>query len=177
MAPRTFLDLPFEIRDIIYHYALARRYIRVPQPAERDAKKLWSNTFHSSEQSDSSETAKTPLMNSNDIVWRNDFVHLSEQQRQTLGEWPTAFPRLATGLFLTCRLVLDEALPVFYSTNTFMLECTMNWWPLYNFLCCIGPANVSHVLKLGVFNARPLHHDLHSASNRFEQPDYIEAID
>ena len=95
------LDLPGEIREKIYRYALTK-----PEPIN-----LWPNSFHPYMIGDSDRERRSSTLRA--VRNQHDLLYVRKE--------------MATGLLGTCRMVYDEAAYYFWSENTFRFSGKGGW--------------------------------------------------
>jgi transcription elongation factor Elf1 len=125
------LDLPGEIRALIYHAALVRiepidlwpcKYIENPGSVPSLAPRL----------------AKARNSGSEPIFRRQDDLQYVRKE-------------MAIGLVATCKQVQQEAGHLFWRENTFRFSSDIEWYGIRRFFAAIGPRPISLLRNLQVF--------------------------
>jgi hypothetical protein len=131
----TFLNLPGEVRTLIYRAALVK-----DTPID-----LWPNKFIED------NTADPTLLN-------RLFISKHTEDRSSV-EWVTVRDQhdlqyvrknMATGILATCKQVRMEATMLFWGENSFRFSGDFDWTGLRRFLTTIGPEARSRIRSLEV---------------------------
>jgi transcription elongation factor Elf1 len=132
------LNLPGEIRTLIYHAALVRlepidlwprKYIEHPEDVPSLASRL----------------AKAQEKSQYGLDTRSSFIFRQQEDLQHVRK------EMAIGLVATCKQIQQEAGHLFWSENTFRFSSDLKWYGLRRFLSAIGPRPISLLRNLQVF--------------------------
>lgn len=128
-----FLDLPGEIRTMIYYAALWR-------PTSID---LWPADYIEEPEKDTALTVRIAKVKAKAAPstdrYRNqkDLLYVRKE--------------MATGLLATCSQVFNEAQHIFWRENTFRFSGDREWFGARRFLGSIGPRALSQLRSLELF--------------------------
>ena len=130
----SFLNLPPEIRNLIYDYALVN-----PTPID-----LWPHLFHTDLSNDSAWQSRM-------LSW-NGPAALDELPFKTRNQASLLHVReqMAVGLLETCRQVYNEAALYFWADNHFRFSGHSGWQGLLRFFLTIGPAARARIRRMDV---------------------------
>jgi hypothetical protein len=141
-----FLELPGEIRMLIYEAALIK-------PTSID---LWPHKYVETPDEDPTLVARISKASEEYETRR-----LSDRRGIHLNRWVPRFRRqddlqyvrkkMATGLLATCKQICREATPIFWRKNTFRFSGDTEWLGVRRFLDSIGPEAICRLRKLEVF--------------------------
>lgn len=132
---QTFMSLPREIRDAIYHLALSSS-----APIT-----VWKGERVQEPQFDTASASYEDFINGT-YIWRRFVDH------QAMTTWRSA---VATNLLFCTRTVSREAAAVIYKQNIFCFRGEHNWDPVLSWLQAIGKENRNHLSTLDINAYKP----------------------
>jgi len=124
--PRSLLDLPAEVRNLIYHFTLVKDESIDLWPASRHC----VNGFL--------EEGAGPRDHGGDMGIFGQVMRVMRRGLQV-------------NLLRTCKSISSEATPILYGRNEFRFTMEDCWVPLHTFLITIGERNRAFIRSLSVF--------------------------
>lgn len=123
---RSLLDLPSEIRQLIYNFALVKDELLDLWPASKY-----------------------------DVIPYPDAHYTTRDHRGDWAKFRLAIWSMRQGLTVNilraCKTINSEATPILYGRNEFRFTMEDGWVPLHIFLIMIGKRNRAHIKSLSVF--------------------------
>lgn len=142
-----FLDLPGEIRTLIYEAALIK-----PTPID-----LWPHKYVEQPESDPVLMARIKKSEEEYNIrncindWRVRQEPRWKPKFRLQEDLQYARKEMATGLLATCKQISREATPIFWCQNTFRFSSDADWLGVRRFLETIGPEAICRLRKLEIF--------------------------